>query len=389
VKTIFMKFPLSKRNGPIAVVAAVVLVILIAAYAVHLRKDMSDFGVCYQAGGRIRAGETLYRASDGHLQFKYAPLAAILYTPFSLLPRQTANAAWFAVDLMLLLVCFILAFLALPPPRRPGASVLGLAVLVLGKFIGREFELGQVNLLILGLIMSAFIAFQKRNEGSAGLFWALSLFFKPYALVFLPYFLLKKRFRLLAAGAAAVAVGLAIPAAFYGWNANWRVLGEWAGTLSQSTPILLEVGDNASLYAFLAKHLGTGTFTTGFFLALAVLLAASVLWLMARSRRGTASHPEALDFAYLLVLIPLLSPLGWYYNYLYGLAAVVLILNGFKRMSPGWRYAAGANFLVIGGTLREVLGKTIFRFYTHHSLVALNFLVVLLVLAYLRKRDIA
>ncbi len=30
-----------------------------------------------------------------------------------------------------------------------------------------------------------------------------------------------------------------------------------------------------------------------------------------------------LDFAFLLVLVPLLSPLGWYYNYLYGLPAVV------------------------------------------------------------------
>ena len=379
----------SKENKSIAAVAVIVLVVLIAAYAFQLRKDMTDFGVCYQAGQRIRAGETLYRPSDGHLQYKYAPLSAILFAPFSLLPHPTAAAAWFLVDLALLFACFALAYLALAPPRRPAAFVLGLAVLILGKFIGREFELGQVNLLILGLILAAFAAFQKHKDGWAGLFWALSLFFKPYALVFLPYFLLKKRYRLLASGAAAAAAGLALPAVFYGWNANGRMLGEWAGTLSQSTPVLLEVGDNASLFAILAKHLGRGPFTTGLFLALAALLAISVLWLMVRSRRGTTACPEALDCAYLLVLIPLLSPLGWYYNYLYGLAAIVLILNAFDRLSPSWRLIAAVDFLLIGGTLREVLGKTVFRFYTHHSLVALNFLVVLLVLAYLRKRDLA
>lgn len=384
-----MRIPLLKENRSITALAAVVSIFLIAAYAVQLRKDMTDFGVCYLAGERIRAGETLYRSSDGHLQFKYAPLSAILYAPFSMLPRAVANAAWFVVDLVLLMACFALAYRALAPPRRPAITMLGLAALILGKFIGREFELGQVNLLILGLILTALIAFQKRKDGWAGLFWALSLFFKPYALVFLPYFLLKKRFRLLAAGTAAAAFGLALPSVFYGWNANWSVLKEWVGTLSQSTPVLLEVGDNASLYAFLAKHLGSGSFTMGLFLALAALLAASVLWLMARSRRGTAARPEVLDGAYLLVLIPLLSPLGWYYNYLYGLAAVVLILNAFNRLSPTWRLIAAADFLLIGGTLREVLGKTAFRFYTHHSLVALNFLVVLLVLAYLRKRDIA
>jgi hypothetical protein len=150
---------------------------------------------------------------------------------------------------------------------------------------------------------------------------------------------------------------------------------------------LLEVGDNASLYAFLAKHLGPGPLATGFFLASTAALAAVVLWLMARSRKGTAEHPETLDFAFLLVLVPLLSPLGWYYNYLYGLPAVILLLNAFDRMSPAWRAAAAVDLLLIGATLRETLGRTVFRYYTHHSLVALNFLVVLLLLAHVRRRD--
>ena len=298
-----------------------------------MRKDMSDFGVCYQAGGRILAGETLYRASDGHLQFKYAPLSAVLYAPLTLLPRRTADAVWFAVILGLLLTCFALAYRALAPPRRSAAFLLGLSVLVLGKFIGREFILGQVNLLILSLILAALLAFQKGRDGQAGLLWALSLFFKPYALVFLPYFILKKRFRMAAAGLLTAAAGLALPALFYGWSGNGRILGEWVRTLRQSTAVLLEVGDNASLYAFLAKHLGPGALSTGLFLGLAALLALSVLWLLNTTRGGIAPYPETLDFAYLLVLVPLLSPLGWYYNYLYGLAAVVLVLNDFPRMS--------------------------------------------------------
>lgn len=384
-----MRISLSKQNKHVAVGAAAVIVLLIAAYALQMRKDMTDFGVCYQAGERIRAGETLYRPSDGHLQFKYAPLSAILYAPFSMFPREAAKAAWFIVDLVLLLACFALAYMALAPPRRPAALILGLAVLVLGKFIGREFELGQVNLLILGLILSALIAFQKRKDGLAGLLWALSLFFKPYALVFLPYFLVKKRFRILAAGAATVVAGLAVPALFYGLAGNVHLLGEWARTLSQSTSGLLEVGDNASLYAFLAKHVGRNGLSTGLFFGIAALLAGSVLWLMIRARRDGTAGSEMLDFAFLLVLVPLLSPLGWYYNYLYGLPAVVLILNSFDRLSPAWRYTAGIDLLIIGGTLREVLGKTAFRFYTHHSLVALNFLVILLVLIHLRDRDAA
>jgi hypothetical protein len=376
-------------NKSLAVVVSVIGALLIVAYAFFMRKDMSDFGVCYQAGGRILAGETLYRASDGHLQFKYAPLSALLYAPLTFLPRRTADAVWFAAILGLLLTCFALAYRALAPPRRSAALLLGLSVLVLAKFIGREFILGQVNLLILGLILAALLAFQKGRDGRAGLLWALSLFFKPYALVFLPYFIMKKRFRLAAAGSVATAAGLALPALCYGWSGNGRILGEWVRTLTQSTAGLLEVGDNASLYAFLAKHGGPGALSTGLFLGLAALLALSVLWLMNKTRRGIAPRSETLDFAYLLVLVPLLSPLGWYYNYLYGLPAVVLMLNEFPRLSRSWRVVAAVNLILIGGTLREVLGKTVFHFYTRHSLVAINFLIVLAVLAYLRGRDIA
>ena len=58
-------------------------------------------------------------------------------------------------------------------------------------------------------------------------------------------------------------------------------------------------------------------------------------------------------------------------------------------MTPAWRVVAGIDFLIIGGTLREVLGKTAFRFYSHHSFVAVSFLIVLAILAHLRYRDIA
>ena len=47
-----------------------------------------------------------------------------------------------------------------------------------------------------------------------------------------------------------------------------------------------------------------------------------------------------------------------------------------------------ADLILIGATLREVLGATIFHFYTHRSLVVINFLVVLAALAHIRARKI-
>ena len=56
---------------------------------------MADFEVNYKAGGRLLAGETLYRTADEHWQFKYSPFSALVYLPLSLLPLPAAKAIWF------------------------------------------------------------------------------------------------------------------------------------------------------------------------------------------------------------------------------------------------------------------------------------------------------
>jgi len=370
-----------------ALAAAIFFVLAFAAYLLHVRKDMTDFGVGYGAGGRILAGETLYRVSDGHLQYKYAPVSALFYGLFGLLPREAAKAAWFGAVLALLVGCASLTVKLLPDDGRRRVLAAGLALLVLAKYLGREIELGQVNLLILFLLLAMVRAWTKGRDSAAGALWALSLFFKPYAAVFLPYLILKKKAKSLAAGLAVLVLGLAAPALIYGWKGNLAVLGEWASSLRQSTAGLLSVGDNASLLSFIFKTLGPGRQATSWLLfALAVLvLGLLFLWVFGRGRRCRERPPEVLEAAFLLTLIPLLSPLGWIYNYLYGFLAVAVVLANFRAYPPAVRWVLGGNFVLVGASLREVLGKAVFGFYTTRALAAVQFLLVLAALAYLRR----
>jgi hypothetical protein len=50
------------------------------------------------------------------------------------------------------------------------------------------------------------------------------------------------------------------------------------------------------------------------------------------------------------------------------------------------KYVLIANFVCIGASLREVLGKGGFRFYTQHSLVVISFLIILYYLFYSRVK---
>lgn len=362
--------------------------ILLAAYPLSIKKDMSDFGVCYKAGQRILAGETLYRASDGHLQYKYAPAAADLYALFSFMPWEIAKILWYLLSLLILAGVAALSYKVIPRPKKKAAVLVGLTILIMSKYFGRELQLGQVNILIVFLLTAAASLFLAKKDLWAGVIWGVSLFLKPYALVFLPYFALKRRWKALAGGAATVLVGFLIPVMNYGFQGNTIVLKEWFSSLSQSTPRLLAVGDNASLFAVVLKAT-RGQLTLGAMAALALgagLIGLALLIMMFRKKTNDTGEREVCELAYLMVLIPLFSPLGWNYNYIYGFLAVMILLNALRRFSWGLRAVAVANFVLIGGTLREILGKDLFRFYTRNSFIAWSFLLVLALLVLLQLK---
>ena len=365
-------------------------VLLTAAfYGIYLgwiKHDMSDFGVCYKNGRRILDGETLYRISDGHLQFKYAPISALFYASLALLPWEVAKIIWYYLELILLFSVLWISYKLLPSPRRGPVLVLLPATLVLLKFIGRELELGQVNILILFILILMIAEVIRRKDATAGVLWGISLFFKPYALVFLPYFILKKRFKIVLAGGAVVLAGLLLPALNFGFQGNWIVLREWVSTLSHSTPELMAAGDTSSLYAFLWKVLPGHPDLWIKILWLVAGLAVGLLFLgmMRQGKKLALEVPEVLETSFLMILIPLFSPLGWFYNYLYSVLAIVLLIQALPKFPPLWKYALIADLIIIGATLREVLGKDLFHFYTRKSLVVVNYLIVLAALAYAR-----
>ena len=378
---------MSKKTKYILILFLCLLLIII--YIFWVKKDMSDFGVCYQAGKRIMMGETLYRAADGHLQYKYSPCSAVFFSLFSLLPQEAAKLIWYALELILLGIVYVVSYGLLPHKLKPKGWVIGLSFLVLLKFTAREIELGQINILIIFLLLMVLVALLKKKDTGSGVLWGVSLLFKPYALVFLPYFLLKKRIRVILFGMSTVLVGLLLPSLFYGMRGNIVVLGEWRQSLSLSTSPLLSVYDNASLHAFFLNIVPSENRDLAwvFILGLAVLTGAAFLWLMGKGKKAGLQKPEVLEFSYLCILIPLLSPLGWYYNYLYSLLAVVVLLNDFESFPSLGKFFLVMNFIVIGASLREILGKEAFRFYTGYSLVALNHLIILFFLFYLRLRQ--
>ena len=67
---------------------------------------------------------------------------------------------------------------------------------------------------------------------------------------------------------------------------------------------------------------------------------------------------------------------------IYLLLALAFLINLIDKFPPVMKYVLIVNFICIGASLREVLGKGMFRFYTQHSLVVISFFILLFYLFY-------
>jgi hypothetical protein len=385
VERIRRRGPFSRRE------IAVFLVAFSAAYVFGIRWNhgMADFAVNYRAGQRIVAGETLYRTSDGHYMFKYFPSAALIYAPFTALPIELAMVAWFLLSLAAFIAIFRIVDRLIP--EKHVAYLLAIAGAILAKYILHELRLGQINVFVTLIMLAAIAAFRHqprwRAELVAGALAGVAIAVKPYAALLVLYFFVTLRWTSVLAAVGALALCLVLPSVFYGMAGNLAQLRQWAASLSDSTPALLTNVDNVSLLAFFTKWLGDPARamqpTLIAFGALALLTLAVIVagW---RRRDGFV-----LEGALILTLIPLISPLGWDYTFLMALLCVALIVNNRLAFVTPAQWLLAANFAVIALALYDTMGRTVYGAFMRWSVTTINFIVVILALAYLRFRQAA
>lgn len=374
------------------VILLLATILVSLAFALRVKDRMIDFEVNYTAATRLRLGETLYRASDGHYQFKYMPFSAFLYLPLSLLPLQAAKAVWYGVVVGSTVLIFWISGRLIGRDGRKKFLLVVLPPLLMARFFLREVDLGQINAL-LTLILLGTIWLLSREDGSpkqevgAGLLAGTATALKPYALIFLPYFVLRKKWLSLAASLMALLFSLAAPALFFGIRGNWLVLREWLTSLSASTPGLFTTQDNVSLMGFLVKWTGQPRLSLFLYITIGGSLGLFCLLFVVRGK--SVARPVILDGFLLLGLIPLLSPLGWDYTFLAYTPAVMAILYFFDKFTRLWQIILGVDLALISLTFYDLLGRAAYATFMSWSVLTLCFLGLVGYLGSLRMKGLA
>lgn len=367
------------------------LIVFSSLFLLKVKDEMIDFEVNYKAGERITRGETLYRVEDGHYQFKYSPFSSLFYIPLSYLPMDIAKGIWYLIVLLSTGFLLYISQRLLSSEGKNAWILPILTFLILARYFLRELQLGQINTLIAFLLILMIWLLNRGEklssswgEKSAGLVWGLSTALKPYSLIFLPYFLIKKKWQALGFGLLFLALSLLIPSLFYGFRGNFEVLKEWQSSLSKSTPHLLDSQDNISIVAFFMKwteNLKLSIYLYGFVL---IALALFLLYIILKGLK--MNEALLLDCAIILVLIPLVSPLGWDYNLLFSALGIMITLHSFFKYPKFWRALLVTNFLVIFFSLYSILGRKLYADFMSLSIITINFTIIIAGLSYLRLK---
>ena len=362
---------------------------------------LRDFQVFHRAGGRVLSGEELFRpVRDGYYSYKYSPTAAILFIPFSLIPFQAAEVIyWLFVSGLVLAGLYFSLLLIFPEFRNADPARLGfllaLTVATLGVHIWSELTLGQVNYLLLVMYIAISWLFTQQRPVLLAFIWALSLFIKPFGLILLPYFVLKKRFREIGYFCGFSALLFILPAVFYGGHFI-DLQRSWISAMT------LELGNKADLFqpgnhtlvAVIAQYSPLSVFEPGsIFLTIykSIVLAMVALLALLVVRKGSGlQRAEALDFAFILALAPLLS----YTNsnaFVLAELGIILLLFNFGKLKRWEKVTAACGCLLIGGNFYNQLpyewGERFFAYYDSISLLTIGTILLLVTIIRLRWRE--
>jgi alpha-1,2-mannosyltransferase len=277
---------------------------------------------------------------QGKLYFTYPPFAAILLFPFGFLSTGFAAALFTLGTLAAVAVTTKWLFTAAGLPHWP----LAVPVIVLMEPLRENIMQGQINMLLIVLIMMDFFVLKGKWRGvGVGLATALKLF--PG--IFIVYFLVTRQWRAAFVSSVTAAVATLLSGAIAP-RASWDF---WTSALWDTTRVgRTDYTGNQSLLGMLSRFAAPGEPNRVVWIVLAVAVAAYGLW---RAARATAVGDLVAALALTGLVGALVSPITWPHHLYWFVPALVAVLASALDRGPGSRFLA---LLFSGGYAVTVLG---------------------------------
>jgi alpha-1,2-mannosyltransferase len=227
----FFHAPVLSQKGVLTVLLVLLTaVILVRAYAQSFEWD-TDAPSFYTGAVGLRTGVNIYdpAAFDGLAAslfgrsvtvypYIYFPVLAELLIPLTLAGYPAFSQIVLGLNFVLTLLCLWLILKAVRPADRdrPAVALFLFLSAAVSEPLKTTLHHGQVNLLVLALVVGSLLLLEKGREFWAVALLVLAVFFKFYPVLVFALFLVQKRFRALGYAALQAAVVVCVSAVLFG-----------------------------------------------------------------------------------------------------------------------------------------------------------------------------
>src|SRR5579864_6227573 len=254
------------RHGQRAnwVIWSLLMLIAVGFYAAKAAEERSAFVRWQHQVYQLWRGENIYDEP----MFPNPPIMPITLYPLMVLPAVVGATTWFAIKVAMTAVSIVLCFRMahaggqyIPPWAEAIILLLSL------RPIMSDLQHGNINLLILFLIVTTLYAWRNGYDVLAGLLLGLAISYKVTPALLVPYFLYKGAWRTVGATFLGMVLFLLIvPSLVLGVAFNAECLKMWwhrilSPYLEHGVAGVLEI--NQSMVAVLTRLLTEGPISTG------------------------------------------------------------------------------------------------------------------------------
>jgi len=375
------------------------------AEIINNRFWLADFEVYYKAAERILRSESLYRiAADKHYVFKYSPTSAIFFIPFLIFPFAVAKYVYWIFLTSIIVTGFYLSVKLIKPSlldernAKPYNTIILFATLILAVHFLRELHLGQVNYLLFFIFMLALYLYNEKKSILFSLLLAISIFIKPFTLIFIPYLILKRKYLELILFTGFSAALFLLPFLFYGsveitlhqyqlWITELQIeLSNKQGLFNNANHTIFSIFARYTPIGFILVN---STMILTYQLVLLSGIGLALLWFIKIDGNAISESQQdyysVIEFSLLISLIPLLAYTSEN-AFIYAQLLVFIILLYFKKLKQYEKILAIVAFAFIGGNFSELFGKTLSKIIDDISLISVGTLILFCLVFAMRKR---
>ncbi|MBN3038990.1 MAG: DUF2029 domain-containing protein [Candidatus Omnitrophica bacterium] len=310
----------------------------------------TDFSVFVRAAKSMAQKEDIYERSyleTGKDYYKYSPAFALSMIPLSKLHMHLSVPIWFLLIYIFFIssICLVKKLLEAENSKKIlSKTFFFFAILMSLRFLLSVVQRVQSDCLVLILLAVFVFALFYRKDASAGCALATATMVKLTPLIFLPYLILRKKFKAAAATLFFILLYLWLPALYLGTGKNMELIKSWFLVHKTNPADYIYWFKNQSLLGatsrLLTKNTPVGlldldqaTVNTIFILVACILFALIFICL---KQRGQQDRPlyYLTDISLVLICMILFSPLGWKHTFIHLLIPHMTLLYYLMYVDP-------------------------------------------------------